>query len=158
MPRKNRGNRRLRYQKSKSEKKINEQDPTYKRIIKLLQIYDRWTKQNDRKNIYSLVCEYYDSSNIYPFLKDYDYIIKNIDVHKKYLKYHGKCAADYCLYLKRSHRNTLELSKDNKKRVLLYNGINDQNQITVIQYIDIIHNIISSDTFRFEILFAIITD
>eukprot|EP01084_Bolivina_argentea_P280818 480307_1 len=116
MPRKNRGNRRIRHHKHRPQKKLNKQQQTYKRVIKLLQIFDKWTKQNDRKNIYSLICDYYNSSNIDSFLDDYDYIVNNIDIHKQYLNHHNKCNANNCLYLKRNYRNTSELSKENTKR------------------------------------------
>eukprot|EP01084_Bolivina_argentea_P049965 91881_1 len=139
MPRKNRGNRR-RVSKHKQLKKVNKQQELYTRIFKLLQRYNQWQKQSTRENIYAVTCKHYNSSSIRLFMNDYYYIINNIDNHKQYLNHHNKCDPNSCAMFRRNYRKTSELSKDNKKRILLYDGINDQIQISMMQLIDIIHN------------------
>eukprot|EP01084_Bolivina_argentea_P049964 91880_1 len=144
MPRKNRGNRRPRNKPCKAPKKVNKKEQIYKRVTALLEIYYKWTKQDERKNIYSLICDYYKSANISSFFDDYDYVANNIDVHQQYLNinYGKECNAKHCLHFKRNYRNTNELSTNNTKRITLYYGINDERQISVIQYFDILHNIL----------------
>eukprot|EP01084_Bolivina_argentea_P286389 491254_1 len=57
-------------------------DSVYVRIDSLFNVYHIWTKNESKQDIYGMVCKFYNSKTICPFLTDYVYIINNIDSHK----------------------------------------------------------------------------
>eukprot|EP01084_Bolivina_argentea_P020141 37477_1 len=115
----------------------------YKRVTQMQQMYTEWQKnENKQCTIFELICNYYQSNTINQFYNDYDYVINNIDNHKMYISNQNNCQISNCIHLSRNYRKCADLSKNNKERVLMYDGIENENEIVIIQHLDIIHNIL----------------
>ena len=130
---------------NKKNKRNNKQKAAgskYERIMKLMDISNEWMDNDKRQSIYSFVCKYYDSENLNKFMNDYKYIIDTMDINQFYIALDGKCNVSQCLSLKRNYRNTMDLSKENKRRKSLYYGSENERDIVLIQHLDVIHNIL----------------
>eukprot|EP01084_Bolivina_argentea_P307106 530761_1 len=105
-------------------------------LNKLLKVID---ENNDNVNLYQEITNLYGNKNsINDFICDYDKYLKNIDVHRFYLKYNKQCNILNCNVIKREYRNKSEFDKNKEKRFKLYHCKNEKD-IVLQQILDQIH-------------------